>query len=91
MKREKKGPVFDQRKLLGKIIEVFGTRKAFAAAMGMSERTLTQKLNGVWTWKQPEMFKAVSLLGETVSSINVLFFTLKVQKLEPRLENGRAD
>lgn len=49
------------------------------------------KLNGVWPWTQPEMFKAVSLLGETVSFISVLFFTLKVQKLESRLENGRAD
>lgn len=71
--------MFEYSKLKGKIIEVFGSQKKFARAMKMSERTLSLKLRGLVPWTQPEMFRAVQLLGEPVSSIDDFFYTLKVQ------------
>ena len=37
---------FNYAKLLGKIVEIFGTQRKFAEAMGLSERTISLKLNG---------------------------------------------
>lgn len=70
---------YDYSKLEGKIIEVFGTRGKFAKAMGMSERTLSLKLNNRVPWKQNEMDKALGLLKSTEASIKPYFFTYKVQ------------
>lgn len=36
---------FDCSKLKGRIVEICGTRKEFAKRMGMTERTLSLKLN----------------------------------------------
>lgn len=71
--------MFEYNKLKGKIIEVFGSQKKFAKAMKISERTLSLKLRGLVPWTQPEMFRAVQLLGEPVSRIDDFFYTLKVQ------------
>ena len=71
--------MFQYRKLKGKIIEVFGSQKKFATAMGLSERTVSLKMQGVTPWTQLEMFKAVGLLKEPVSMIDEYFFTQKVQ------------
>lgn len=43
---------FNYDKLKGKIVEFFGSQYRFAEAMGMSERTLSLKLNGNVPWKQ---------------------------------------
>lgn len=37
---------FNYNKLIGRIIEKFGTRKAFAKACGFSEETISKKLSG---------------------------------------------
>lgn len=37
---------FDYNKLRGKIVKKYKTQGAFAKAMGVSERTLSLKLNG---------------------------------------------
>jgi len=37
---------YKYRKLIGRIIETYGTRKAFAEAVGISENYLSLKLNG---------------------------------------------
>ena len=37
---------FNHNKLRGKIIEKYGTQGAFAKALGVSERTLSLKING---------------------------------------------
>lgn len=70
---------YDYSKLLGRIIEKYGTQANFAAAMNLSERSLSLKLNSKVGWKQTEIAKACSLLGLSGADIPQYFFTLKVQ------------
>ena len=66
---------FNYAKLLGKIVEIFGTQRRFAEAMGLSERTISLKLNGKMGWKQAEIVKASSVLSIPENSIVEYFFT----------------
>ncbi len=74
--------IFNYNKLRGKIVEKTRTNKEFAERMNMSERTLSLKLNGERAWKQPEIVKAISLLGLTPEDIQPYFFDLEVQTIE---------
>lgn len=74
--------VFNYNKLRGKIVEKTRTNKEFAERMNMSERTLSLKLNGERAWKQPEIVKAISLLGLTPEDIQPYFFNIEVQTIE---------
>lgn len=71
---------YDFKKLRGKIVEVFGKQEAFAKAMGLSERSLSLKLNCERYFKPPEISKAVELLGLSLADIPEYFFTAKVQE-----------
>ncbi len=62
------------RKLQGKIKETFETQKGFAAAMGLSQPTITGKLTGKIDWKRSEMRKACELLEIPIEKINEYFF-----------------
>lgn len=79
---------FDYSKLRGKIIEKFGSQMAFAKAMEMSERTLSLKLTGKRTWKQPEICLAIKLLELSEDDIREYFFTVKVQDIELAVKGG---
>ncbi len=70
---------FDYSKLRGKIVEKYGSQMSFAKAMDISERTLSLKMSGKRTWKQPEICLAINLLGLSDDDIRDYFFTLKVQ------------
>lgn len=70
---------YDYSKLLGKITEIFGTQSKFSKAMGMSERTISLKLNGKIGWKQAEIAKACEILHIDESEMCDYFFNLKVQ------------
>ena len=70
---------FDYSALNGIIVEKFGTRRDFSRAMGMSERSLSLKLNNRVPFKQPEIEKAVSLLNINSRNIADYFFTKDVQ------------
>ena len=70
---------FDYSKLRGKIIGKFGSQMSFAKAMDISERTLSLKMSGKRTWKQPEICLAINLLGLSNEDISDYFFALKVQ------------
>lgn len=74
---------FNYDKLKGRIIEIFGAQYRFAEAMGMSDRTLSLKLNGGVPWNQSDICKAVSfsftILKLKDSDIPEYFFNEKVQ------------
>jgi hypothetical protein len=69
---------YDYSKLTGKIVEVFGKQASFATAMGLSERSVSLKLNSQRLFKQNEISKAIELLGLSLSDIPEYFFTPKV-------------
>lgn len=73
---------FDYRKLSGKIKERFGTQAEFAKAMGLSERSISLKLNGKVFFKQPEIAKACDLLKIREDDVPEYFFKKKVQNVE---------
>lgn len=72
---------FDYSKLTGRIIEKFGSRKAFAEACGFSENTISKKLSGkmaittndIVNWSKSELLD--------IATINIpdYFFAIKVQ------------
>ena len=74
--------MFDYSKLIGRIIEKFGTRRAFAEAIGISENSMSQKLShkmaittdDIMEWSKPE------LLDIPHNQIGAYFFTLRVQE-----------
>ena len=74
--------MFDYSKLIGRIIEKFGTRRAFAEAYGISENAMSQKLSGkmaittddIKAWCKPEFLDIHS------DRIGAYFFTPKVQE-----------
>ncbi|NCE99626.1 DUF739 family protein [Emergencia sp. 1XD21-10] len=70
---------FDYSKLRGKIVEKYGTNAKFAKDMGLSERSLSLKLNGKVFWKQNEICTAAELLGIKNEDIQSFFFTKIVQ------------
>ncbi len=74
--------MFDYSKVRGKIREKFSTQAEFAAAMGFSATTLSDKLNNKVEWTQKEIDKAVELLEISKDEIPIYFFTVKVQDAE---------
>ena len=70
---------FNYSKLSGKVKEKFGSQTAFAKALNLSERSLSQKLNSKVGWKQAEIVSACYLLGIQDSEISAYFFAEKVQ------------
>ena len=70
---------YDYSKLLGRIIEKYGSQAKFSGAMGLSERSLSLKLNSKVGFKQSEIAKACKLLDIAEYDIPEYFFTLKVQ------------
>lgn len=70
---------YDYSKLLGRITEKYGTQSRFSGAMGLSERSLSLKLNSKIAFKQNEISRACSLLSIDDADIPSYFFNLKVQ------------
>ena len=70
---------YDYSKLIGRIVERYGTRSAFAAALGMSDKSLSSKLSNKIGFKQSEICKSSVLLGIQDQEIGTYFFTQKVQ------------
>ena len=70
---------FDFSKLIGIIIEKFGTRGAFAAAMGLADSALSNRISGKIHFDADEIYRACQLLDIDPRDISVYFFTPKVR------------
>lgn len=71
--------IYNYSKLIGRIVEKYGTQSKFAEAMNLSERTISLKLNNKNCWKQSEIAKACKLLKIVDLEISTYFFDLRVQ------------
>lgn len=71
---------YDYSKLLGRIVEKCGTQAVFAQKMGISERSISLKLNNKQGWKQSEIQKAIDILDLSEIEIQAYFFTLQSSK-----------
>ena len=70
---------YDYSRLLSRIKECFGKQASFAAAMGISERSISLKLNNIRAWTQPEMMKCCEILMFDAAEIPLYFFTQSVK------------
>ena len=71
---------FDYSKLAGRIREKFGTQKAFAKKLGISEGTLSLKMTNYTYFSQAEIQKSALLLELEPGTVVDYFFTPKVKK-----------
>lgn len=65
---------YQYRKLIGRIIEVYGTRKAFAKAIGLSENSLSLKLTGKTGISQEDIIEWSKLLGISSAEYGSFYF-----------------
>lgn len=70
---------FDYSKLSGRIIEKYGTRKAFARAIHITESSLSNKLNHRSSVMTGDILTWASALDINTDEIGSYFFTQKVQ------------
>lgn len=74
--------LFDYAKLDGRITEKCRTRKAFAQRLGVTEATLSRKMNCEGYFTQPEIDKSAGILEISQDQIGTYFFTMRVQEIE---------
>lgn len=73
--------MYDYTALSQRIMEKFITQYNFATAMGLSERSISLKLNNRVRWKDVEISQAVELLEIDIREIPKYFFKHKVHDL----------
>lgn len=61
-------------KLRGKIVEVYGNQRAFAKQLGVTEQTVTAKLNGRFDFSQKDILDWCNLLGIETKDVSDYFF-----------------
>lgn len=71
---------FDYAKLRGRIREVCETQEKFSVLMGVSQATISAKINNKSEFTQPEILKAVEVLHLNWDEVSTYFFTPLVQK-----------
>lgn len=70
--------VFDYAKLKGKIIEKYGSQLEFSKAFGVSENTLSMKLNNKVRFTSDDIIKITDMLDIEKVDVGIYFFTRKV-------------
>lgn len=66
---------FNYSKLRGKIVEKYGSIAAFSTALGISNITLSMKLNNKIRFTSDDIIKIVELLEIPTDEIGDYFFT----------------
>lgn len=69
----------DFSKLIGRIVEKFGTRSAFCKALGKNPEWLSRRLNGITEFSTDEIIISADMLEIDPQDISLYFFTLKVR------------
>lgn len=72
----------DYSKLLGKVVEMFGTREKFAKHMGWSVTKASYLLSGTRQMCQKDILSVANVLGISINEIGTYFFTKKLDKCE---------
>ena len=67
---------YNYSKLHVRIVEKVGTQANVAEKLGLSERSMSLKLNGRVGWKQTEISKACEILEILPAEIPAYFFTI---------------
>lgn len=67
---------YNYSRLLGRIVEKVGTQSNFAERIGLSERSVSLKLNGRRGWKQSEIAEACKILEIRADDIPIYFFAM---------------
>ena len=75
---EKEHIFFDYSKLSGRIKEKYGSQKAFAKALGVTDATLSNKMTGLYYFTQPEIERAKRLLELEPGTVTDYFYTPRV-------------
>ena len=70
---------YNYSKLVGRIVEKYGTRENYAKAFGCSSEHLSKFLNNKWFLKQPGIDRMCSLLDISENDIYYYFFDKIVQ------------
>lgn len=65
---------FDYSKLRGKIIEKYGSQMKFAKEIGITNETLSRKMQGKSYFRQDEIYKISNLLGIAREQVDSYFF-----------------
>ena len=73
---------FEYGRLKGRIVEKFGSQKAFAQKIGCAEATITKKLNNFVNFDTEEIVLWCDSLDIDYADIPSYFFVLCVQKNE---------
>ena len=74
--------MYDYSKLVGRIIEMYGTRGRFAISAKCSNTYISQVLNGHRLLRQTQIRKWCDLLAIPQDEIGAYFFTIKVNEIE---------
>ena len=74
--------MFETSKLRGRIVEKFGSQKAFAEAVQMSVSFISQYLNGKKSLDQKDMDRWINVLEIPLCEIDQYFFMKRVHDSE---------
>lgn len=69
---------FDFSKLKGRIVEKYGTQAEFAKAFGISENSLSLKMNNKTKFSADDIIKIADMLDIQQTDVGLYFFTPKV-------------
>ena len=71
-------------KLEARIVERFGTQKAFAQAIGVSRSAVCRYLKDGRDWRGSSLMKAIRALEIPNDEIDSYFFVPRVTQMEPK-------
>ena len=72
---------YDYSKLKGRIKECFSTQSEFAQKLGISETSLSYKLNNKTVFDQNEISDVIDIFNLTPKEAMDYFFTIEVDKI----------